>query len=52
MNNDFENEHMTDMESAKYLARGQTDNDSDVPPRFIENETLHQDSKNFKSAME
>ena len=54
-NTNFENEHMTDMESAQYVGRtgDQQTNDaeSDVPPRFIENETLHQDNK-FKSAME
>jgi hypothetical protein len=47
-------EQLSDMESAEYMARGRgqmiNDNESDVPPRFIENETLHNDNK-FKSAM-
>ena len=55
-NNGFtDTDQMSDMESAEYIGgrRGQaiTDNESDVPPRFIENETLHRDN-NFKSAME
>ena len=55
-NNGFtDTDQMSDMESAEYIAgrRGPTitDNESDVPPRFIENETLHREN-NFKSAME